>query len=124
MACGSIVWWYIQFVSGIHFGLWIFCDDCLHHGAKLIGQPVFACRPPFSYAGIGKVVAHRPFDSAPERLLQRAVPIIEEHSLAVSDEPGEEGAKSELGDRFQIIERAYPFEKERSKVGVILSRLN
>src|SRR5437764_13146751 len=85
---------------------------------------MFACGPPLLHPGVGKIVADRPFDLTPQSFVQGAIAIVEEHPFAIPGKPCEECTESELGDRVQAVEGAYPVKKDSREVSAFLSRLN
>src|SRR5207248_3673353 len=85
---------------------------------------MFACGPPLLYPRVGEIVADRPFDLTPQSLVQCAIAIVEEHPFAIPGKPCEERTKSELGDRVQVVEGAYPVKKDSREVSAFLSRFD
>src|SRR5205085_4729728 len=85
---------------------------------------MFACGPPLLHSGVGKIVADRSFDLTPQSFVQGAIAIVEEHPFAIPGKPCEERTKSELGDRVQALEGAYPVKKDSREVSAFLSRFD
>src|SRR5256885_3590590 len=81
---------------------------------------MFPCRPPFYYSGIGEIVADGSFDFVPQRFVQRAVTIVNEHAFAVSCKSGEERAEPELVWSVKIAKGAHALEKEHCEVAAFL----
>src|SRR5262249_28055938 len=115
-------WRLIQVVGSIQSLFGILCDDCFHHAAKVICQPMFPRNPPFSYSGVCEVVAHGSFHLVPERLLQRAVTIVNEHSLTISGVSGEERAEPEFVWCIKALEALHTLQKKHGKLAVFLGR--
>src|SRR5436189_273825 len=85
---------------------------------------MFPCRPPFSYSGVGEIVAHGSFDSVPQRFLQRTVTIVNEHAFTVSCESGEECAETEFVWSVKIVEAAHALQKKHCKLAAFLRRFD
>src|SRR5262245_41725155 len=85
---------------------------------------MFPCRPPFSYSGIGEVIAHRAFDFVPERFLKCAVTIVNKHSFTVSGISGEKRGKSKFIGRVKIVEGPHAAQKKHCKFAAFLRGLN
>src|SRR6267143_1851653 len=81
---------------------------------------MFPCRPPFSYSGVGEIVAHGSFDFVPQRFLQRTVTIVNEYAFTVSCKSGEECAEPELVWCVKIVEAAHTLQKKRCKLAAFL----
>src|SRR5437763_16064009 len=85
---------------------------------------MFPRSPPFSYARIGEIVDHRSLDFVPERFLQGAVTIVDEHPLGVSRKPGKERAEPELVWRSKVMKGLYPAQEQLCKVAALLPGLD
>src|SRR5256885_16962082 len=85
---------------------------------------MFPRRPPFSYPWIGEIVDHRSLDFFPERFLQRAVTIVNEHSLGVSCKPGEERAEPQLVRRIQALKGLHSAQEHLCKLPTFLPGLD
>src|SRR3979411_2168604 len=81
---------------------------------------MFPCRPPFSYSGVGEIVAHGSFDFVPQRFLQRTVTIVNEHAFTVSCKSGEECGEPELVWCVKIVEGAHTLQKKHCKLAAFL----
>src|SRR5437868_12221795 len=82
------------------------------------------CRPPFSDAGIGEIVDHRSLDFFPKRFLQRAVTIVDKHSLSIPGKPGEERAEAQLCWRIKTLERLHTLQEHLCKLAILLRGFN
>src|SRR5438045_7093929 len=85
---------------------------------------MFACGPPLVHPRVGEIIADRPFDLAPQSLVQCAIAIVEEHPFAIPGKPGKKRTESEFGGRVQPVEGAYPLKKESREVRALLSRFD
>src|SRR5881394_3360045 len=81
---------------------------------------MFPRHPPFSYAWIGEIVDHRSLDLFPERFLERAVTIVNEHSLGVSRKSREERAETKLVCCIKVVEGLHAAKEYLCEVAVFL----
>src|SRR6476660_5973228 len=82
---------------------------------------MFPCYPPFSYSGVGEVVADGSFDFIPQHFVQRTVTIIDEHALTVPGISSEKRAEPELVWSVQTVEGAHTLQKKHCKLAIFLS---
>src|SRR2546423_12104276 len=85
---------------------------------------MFPRGPPFSYARIGEIIDHRSLDFFPERFLQRAVSIVNEHSLSVSGKSREERAEPKFVGPIKALEGLHTAQENLCKLAALLPGLD